>query len=152
MKSYLLFLLFLGIGLNQKVCAQNKEVDKVKLEYIKDYNMKLDGGVSSYTYDTASLETNDYIFVIAALKTRTAFMKVVGNNVNVFVKLVGKKPVRGDEIYHHVFAGSGYRVTVETKRVSGLDAFNNLYTGTLTVEYNFPNQCSWVGEQASLVI
>lgn len=135
MKLYFLFLLLLGVTLNQKVCAQNKGTAKARLEYIKDYNMKLDGGVSSYTYDTASLEKNDFIFVIAALRTRTAFMKIIGKNENVFLKLVGKKPVRGDKNYHHVFSGAGYMVTVDTKKTSTLDVSHDLYAGTLTVEY-----------------
>jgi hypothetical protein len=135
MKPYLLLLLSLAIGIHQKIYAQHTALIETKLEYIKDYNIMLDGGCSSYTYDTASLEKKDYIFVIAALKTRTAFMKVAGHQENVFLKLVGKNLVRGDKEYHHIFTGGGYNVRIDTKRTVGLDAFHDLYIGTLTIEY-----------------
>ena len=136
MKTFFFFALLLVIGIIQKTHAQRRAEAKFNLEYITDYNIMLDGGCSNYTYDTADLNTNIYVFVIAATPTRTAFMKIAGNNENVFLKLVGKKPGKGDVDYHHVFTGGVYNVIVDTKKIYELDSFNNLYIGTLTIEHN----------------
>jgi hypothetical protein len=107
--------------------AQNQK--QKQLDFIKDYPIKIDGGCSFYTFDTTTLTSDKYLFVISA--KNVGFISF--NNEYLYFKI--KKPVATNQNkITNSFEGTNYTIKLEVSASGMFDENNYLYVGQLTMK------------------
>ncbi len=101
-----------------------------KIDFIKDYPIKIDGGCSFYTYDTTALDRNSYIFIVGA--RNVGFISTAGKFI--LLKKVRRTVVRANQ-FKDYFAGQGYNITINMTEAGTFDNSNFLYTGAMILKY-----------------
>ncbi len=99
-----------------------------------DIPVKIDGGGSFYTYDTAKVVPGNEILVISNL--RVAIIKVASKSDFIYLhpqNLNRKRPTGG--IDTSTFIGNGYMIKLNTRKVKSINNHEDLYSGTLTIKY-----------------
>lgn len=106
------------------------ESDSLKLDYIKDFRIKIDGGGSYFTCDSTALAQKKYILVISA--ENVAFINVKDSYV--YLKRT-KRTVSGDSLYTDIYSGGGYKIILVAARESPVVDHSSTYKGTMQVKY-----------------
>lgn len=137
-----LFLLFFTL-LSSHISVAQDSASSIRLEYISNsFPIKIDAGGAFYTYDTVNLNKHKYILVIndasnwitAESHTRTAFMKVPSKSDYIYLHAPGKTHAAGMDTA--TFKGQGYVIKLNTRKGKKIDAYNDLYKGSITIKYN----------------
>jgi len=105
--------------------------DKISLEFLgnDDFQIKIDGGCSFYTYDTTSLTKDSYIIVINGEKL--AFSKINGKLV--YFKHVKRTLNTGG--YIDTFIGKDHKVILDVKLTSSKEYKETIFSGILKMTH-----------------
>lgn len=130
MKPFILvlkiLLLFPYLSFGQK----NISIPSLKMDFIENYPIKIDGGVSFFTHDTTSItDRKKDILIINAKKT--AFIHLNGNFV--FFKHIGRQRKKNN--YIDKFQGKNREVlTLTMHKKRAINKENSEFAGQLTLQ------------------
>ncbi|GHA67188.1 hypothetical protein [Pontibacter akesuensis] len=115
---------------NKAFQPQQPIQSRIKLNYIKNPRIKIDGGGNYYTYDTTSLDKKKHIFVISASKT--SFISLMNQSEYIYMERSTKEDLT-DGFIKEKFQGDGYTAILKTKRVKSINDYSSLHEGTLII-------------------
>jgi hypothetical protein len=123
-----MFIAILLSGLSQSDLRMTKTSHNLKLELItpSEFQVKIDGGCSFYTYDTIPLKTEKYVLVVDALSN--CFVKI--NNKIVYFSSKGRSFNKNG--YVQRFSSGDYSLTLDVIKGDRVDTYYQ-FMGTLRI-------------------
>jgi hypothetical protein len=106
--------------------------DKVSLEFFSDsdFQVKIDGGCSFYTYDTTSLSKESYVLVIDSRKL--AFSKIKGKLV--YFTHVKRALVSGG--YVDTFSEADHKMILDVKMIGRTANKEPIFSGLIKITHH----------------
>ena len=108
---------------------QDKPKDLLKLDFIKDHPIKIDGECSFFTYDTTAIGERKDILVVDGHK-----LAFVQNNKK-YIYFYYHKRVLKPNGYTDYFSGEKYKIKLDVVRVKEISRSSTEYEGTLKLTY-----------------
>jgi hypothetical protein len=117
---------FLCIIINESFAQTN---NPIKLDVIKDYPIKIDGGCSFYASDTSSFKNKQYIFIVSAKKTGFIYV----DNKYVLLKEVSQQNMDANN-YSDLFKGDGYEIELDITKNAKMNSNTFMCEGIMTLK------------------